>query len=580
MIWGWMRHFFCGDVSRAWMIWSSAAERALADAFQFAGGPIPVRGLVLGRGMARMRTVRLGGPMVRSVKRSAVGDGEVDDVSLYRDSSAAPVLDWRRNLKAILDLLDSIIRFGASLARDVQLVHLWDSVVQMGSLGSIRVGEYAAARVCGIVESRGLVAELYGRVSAFVKGLVAHRRSAGITAWRNWIREDPLVHPYKWLRADLVPPSPFLQCHRDLTPGGSGVLADPARIDEEFRKAWLPYFCRSGQRETSLDEFNIECDGWLPLLGEFSLPALTGDMLFEVVKRKGATAGSLDGWGWRELKVLPVAWFDSLARVLAKVEELGVWPDGLLDAYITMIPKVDGDATPLGQRPLSVLPVVYRIWASARMVQLEPWFRSWVPSCVFSAGGGRSSVQAWFTTALDIEVVLSCIVEGDIHIFVADVIESFDTVDRGILDRVLSSLGLPGWFRHAYFEFHSFVRLRFKLSAGMGQPWTRDGGIPQGCPLSMMFIVALYLPWCRYLASQSRASISPQLYADNLKCVSRDPGVLLRAARFTYVRLVGQEPAPRKCVFLALLGWCVGTCGVGLLLMRVIVGLLRLIFVI
>ena len=38
----------CGDVSRAWMIWSSAAERALADAFQFAGGPIPVRGLVLG----------------------------------------------------------------------------------------------------------------------------------------------------------------------------------------------------------------------------------------------------------------------------------------------------------------------------------------------------------------------------------------------------------------------------------------------------------------------------------------------------------------------------------------------------
>ena len=32
--------------------------------------------------------------------------------------------------------------------------------------------------------------------------------------------------------------------------------------------------------------------------------------------------------------------------------------------------------------------------------------------------------------------------------------------------------------------------LRFKLSAGLGVPWTRDGGIPQGCPLSMMFIVA------------------------------------------------------------------------------------------
>ena len=82
------------------------------------------------------------------------------------------------------------------------------------------------------------------------------------------------------------------------------------------------------------------------------MPALTGDMLLEVVRRKSATAGSLDGWGWRELKVLPVAWFDGLARILTKVEEFGIWPDGLLDAYITMIPKVDGDATPLGQRPL------------------------------------------------------------------------------------------------------------------------------------------------------------------------------------------------------------------------------------
>ena len=70
---------------------------------------------------------------------------------------------------------------------------------------------------------------------------------------------------------------------------------------------------------------------------------------------------------------------------------------------IAMIPKVDGDATPLVQRPLSVLPVVYRIWASARMLQLEAWFRSWVPDSVFSAGGGRSFVEAWYTAALDVE---------------------------------------------------------------------------------------------------------------------------------------------------------------------------------
>ena len=298
------------------------------------------------------------------------------------------------------------------------------------------------------------------------------------------------------------------------------------------------------------------------------------------------------------------------------------------------------------------------------MGQLEDWFKPWVPHSVFSAGGGRGSVEAWHAAALDIEEVLSGAADSDVKLFVADVIKpfdtvdrsildmvlssiglpawfrnaylsimlmlgygssllqdlgslgpvmgaspglpfehdvhcclgvgtlllrrglnlncmlktlcaslgtlvlsgaadshvhlfvayvvkSFDTVDRGILDRVLSSLGLPGWFRHAYFEYRAHVRLRFKLASGLGQSWTRDGDIPQGCPLSMMFIVALYLPWCRYLSAQ--VGVRPQLYADNLKCLSRDPDLLLHAARFTtgYVRLVGQEPAPIKCVLLS-----------------------------
>ena len=157
---------------------------------------------------------------------------------------------------------------------------------------------------------------VHRRLCDFIHGVVVHRRDEAIRGWRKWLREDPLVHPYKWLRPDLVPPAPFLQCQPHLTPGGSGVLADPAKIDEEFRKACLPYFCRSGQRDTSLEEFNLEVEGWLPLLPEVHLPRLTGQMLADVVQRKGATAGGLDGWGWRELKVLPVSWYDGLACIL------------------------------------------------------------------------------------------------------------------------------------------------------------------------------------------------------------------------------------------------------------------------
>ena len=50
------------------------------------------------------------------------------------------------------------------------------------------------------------------------------------------------------------------------------------------------------------------------------------------------------------MKALSVPWFDGLARILTEVEEVGVWPEGLLDAHIAMITWVGGDATPLGQR--------------------------------------------------------------------------------------------------------------------------------------------------------------------------------------------------------------------------------------
>ena len=40
---------------------------------------------------------------------------------------------------------------------------------------------------------------------------------------------------------------------------------------------------------------------------------------------------------------------------------------------------------------------------------------------------------------------------------------------------------------------------------------------PHGCSLSMMFTVALYLPWCSYLAAQE--GVEPRLYADILMCV-------------------------------------------------------------
>ena len=67
----------------------------------------------------------------------------------------------------------------------------------------------------------------------------------------------------------------------------------------------------------------------------------------------------------------------------------------------------------------------------------------------------------------------------------------------------------------------------------------------------MVFIVALNVPWCRHI--ESMPDVKPQLHAEKQKCSAECPGALFDYARFTaqYVRSVGQDVSPGKCVLLS-----------------------------
>ena len=132
-------------------MWSAAAEAALADAYRFAGGPVPERGLIMGRGTARMRVVRLGGPEVRADAH------EGGDVFMYRDSSAAPLLALRRRIKAAMDVLDAMIRDGISLARSVELAAQWDEILSVRPVNPTTLEDFQSARSGGLGQCRRVV---------------------------------------------------------------------------------------------------------------------------------------------------------------------------------------------------------------------------------------------------------------------------------------------------------------------------------------------------------------------------------------------------------------------------------------
>ena len=66
---------------------------------------------MLDRGAAGFRVVRIGGPKVPKVRGNIVDPVDWRDVNMYRDSSIAPLLDLRRHLKVVGDVLGEMVLY-------------------------------------------------------------------------------------------------------------------------------------------------------------------------------------------------------------------------------------------------------------------------------------------------------------------------------------------------------------------------------------------------------------------------------------------------------------------------------------
>ena len=65
---------------------------------------------------------------------------------------------------------------------------------------------------------------------------------------------------------------------------------------------------------------------------------------------------------------------DWVAALLALVEDTGAWPQELCRGETILLPK-GGASDPLDRRPITLLPILYRIWAALRAAQFRAWLQ-------------------------------------------------------------------------------------------------------------------------------------------------------------------------------------------------------------
>ena len=107
-------------------------------------------------------------------------------------------------------------------------------------------------------------------------------------------------------------------------------------------------------------------------------------------------------WSFGDIKSLPKTAHEELAALLTLWDRVGP-PSVLGEVYISMLPKDLGNPDPLALRPISVEPLLIRLWTTIRVRCWAPHIIASIPQEQHGAVPARSVVQLVAELATDME---------------------------------------------------------------------------------------------------------------------------------------------------------------------------------
>ena len=241
-------------------------------------------------------------------------------------------------------------------------------------------------------------------------------------------------------------------------------------------------------------------------------------------------------------KVLPPAWLSAVARLLNLIEAAGSWPAEWLDAYIVMIPKSAGGSRPRDQRPITVLPMVYRLWSKAVVLEWQPVMQhSYLGQ---AAMGFRAQAGTLHVAQLLSDIITLCRTRGsELWLMSFDIEKCYDSVPWWALFGVMRRTGIAENVVSGFEAYYRQLRRRFRYGQADGDVWHAANSLMQGCPASPDELNLLLEPFHRWaLASNLGVDVG----------VGRVPSVSFADD----VALVARSQSEAETLVAAYLRWC------------------------
>lgn len=154
---------------------------------------------------------------------------------------------------------------------------------------------------------------------------------------------------------------------------------------------WSPIMPRApSQTIPSWEEFLEHYRTHIPVVAPFTLTPISVSQLRSSLSSKMSkdSASGLDGRSVSILKPFPDRLLAKLCAMFDVIEQTQTWPESFAASFFKMfLPQPDSDHSPSSLRPMSILRVCYRLWASARLTEFEmarkllSSFSKWFPDC-------------------------------------------------------------------------------------------------------------------------------------------------------------------------------------------------------
>ncbi len=286
------------------------------------------------------------------------------------------------------------------------------------------------------------------------------------------------------------------------------VTADPNVWCPNFLSEWDTFWKRDDQ-ETSLDfgpYLNL-----LPNFPERSLPPLSlEDWKFALKSAKSSSMRGVDGWGVKELRLVPDELVKVLLNLYGYIEQGGEWPSQLTHWMLIVLRKTDlqpADWTML--RPISVAGLLYRLWSRMRTRQFLRHCHTFKVPLV---APNLSTRAIWYFLAdkLDRDYGSGLRPCG----IVLDIVKCFNTVQRTMVKAALYRLGFDRHIVDTWMRALSQLRRTVLVDSYVYGCSSSTTGLPEGDPMSIIGMYCLTY-WFRVFVLDAAPNGLPVGYADN-----------------------------------------------------------------